>query len=198
MSVCETLRTELSGHQIIEFPTLYICQSSALSQFRLLIASSNIVEEPKLVPQLMKVAEDKANNLDRGDDIYQNSELVEGFTECEESALPLEVSLMQFLPECVGGDDEVVHNISAELNDNNKNEAGIDYSNPSFQKIEEDENDYISAEEDFQESGIDTKKATEEEDDEEYDDFMRNLMDLQGKDIKTLHDIIRSTENEEA
>lgn len=182
----ESLREGLTGHQIVEFPTIYVCKQASISRFRLMINDSQPTnkEETKLTSSSPAVADNNSSSL------LLQSETVDSLLEISTSTINeeseqsfnaqdvnLEISLEHTLVDAV----DVSSNFEASAQDKDK-----------VKEINEDEDEDV---EENVECDPPVAEEEEEDVDEGYEEFMNNLMDLQGKDIKTLQSIIQTEQN---
>lgn len=185
MNNSESLRENLTGHQIIEFPTIYVCKQASVARFRLMIND----DQPKYNEEI--------NVVSSSQEVAQNSHsssLVR--TEQADSPLKISASAINEDPEQnldvenVNLEISLEHTIADAVDVTSSFEANMQ-DNDQIREMNEEEDDDV---EEIVE--CDPPVGEEEEDaDEGYEEFMNNLMDLQGKDIKTLQSIIQTEQN---
>jgi hypothetical protein len=171
--VKDSLRDGLSGHQVVEFPTLIVCKDLVLPLFRLMINEpANVVSlsEDSMVPSLTTSSESQAEKV-------QPAEENNYLEFSEDPNVPLEISLN------LCADDAEKEQTSSDKDADN---VGKDEVDDNLEQEEEDINN---------DEAVVNPTNDNEEGDEGYEEFMKNLVSFQGKDIRTLQSIIRSEEN---
>lgn len=180
MNVQDSLQTNLNGHQVVEFPTLYVCRAASLSRFRLMV--SNCIE-PK---QSTQTKNKKIHVIATTEDAPAQSEVTPS------------------LGETTG--DDVTDAVDAEepvmelsLQPTNDNGTGATESSEMQQLSttgntgQEEEGEIIDDDVDNEaEKPEVAREEGEEEEDEGYEEFMKNLVHFQTADIRTLKQIIQN------
>lgn len=169
--MADSLKVNLSGHQIIEFPTLFACHSSLLSRFRLLISSSYNSEALKLDSSI------KVNEVSNVNQSTDSPTLPLSGTKTEEE------NCTEFV-----GDERFPLEIS--LQNESENDL-IAVGEKPIQILHENiEANFVEEQDQEEELHEEASSAIVDEEDEGYEEFMKNLVEFQAKDIRSLRDII--------
>lgn len=181
MNLQDSLHTNLNGHQVVEFPTLVVCRAASLSRFRLMV--SNCIDPQ----QRGETNDQKIRVIDSKEDEPMQAEatvsLGESTGDDAVSAVDAEEPVMELSLQPIG-DNGIGATESSEMQQQSTT-GNIGQEEEDGEIIDDDVDNETEKPGAAREDG-------EEEEDEGYEEFMKNLVHFQTADIKTLKQIIQN------